>query len=549
MRILVTGGAGYVGSVSVEALLEAGHEVTVLDDLSTGHADAVPTAPRLEVGSYADAAELGRAPRAGRIEAILHCAARSLVGESARAIRPATTARTSPAASPCSRLPGRPASGGSSSARRRPSTAIPDETPITEDAPLRPINPTARRSARSRAPRWYGSAYGLRSRQPSLLQRRRGQRAERRGPRPGDAPHPERPPGGRRTGAPSRSSATTTRRPTGPASATTSTSPTSPTPTSSPSRRPRRTTQRTARAARLQPRQRRRVQRPRRSWPRRRRSSAGPSRTRSGARRAGDPPVLVASSERAAEVLGWEAAATVARGDDRLGVGVAPAQPQGISGTAGRLVSAARAALTSGARRSRRRLGDSSGSSPEPPSGRSRPQQPHPDEHRHRAGSARRAGRRRRRASSRNSRIVTPYSSWPMTCEPLPTSPYSPKNSPSRSGGESRTMNTRSATWTPPRPLPRIAAGEQEQRRSRPAPSMPSETAPSDEPDRPRRQHDHQRPLRPRAGRRAGPSRSWRRRRRRSAPGGRACVCGRVRPFASTATTLITTMIVLTASE
>ena len=41
MRILVTGGAGYVGSVSVEALVAAGHEVTVLDDLSTGHRAAV----------------------------------------------------------------------------------------------------------------------------------------------------------------------------------------------------------------------------------------------------------------------------------------------------------------------------------------------------------------------------------------------------------------------------------------------------------------------------------------------------------------------------
>ena len=43
MRILVTGGAGYIGSVSVEAFLAAGHEVTVLDDLSTGHRAAVPT--------------------------------------------------------------------------------------------------------------------------------------------------------------------------------------------------------------------------------------------------------------------------------------------------------------------------------------------------------------------------------------------------------------------------------------------------------------------------------------------------------------------------
>jgi len=52
MRILVTGGAGYIGSVSVEALVAAGHEVTVLDDLSTGYRGAVSPSARLEVGSY-----------------------------------------------------------------------------------------------------------------------------------------------------------------------------------------------------------------------------------------------------------------------------------------------------------------------------------------------------------------------------------------------------------------------------------------------------------------------------------------------------------------
>ena len=84
MRVLVTGGAGYVGSVSVERLLEAGHDVVVLDDLSTGHRKSVPGGASLEVGSYGDAeamtALLGRA----RIDAILHCAARSLVSESVR---------------------------------------------------------------------------------------------------------------------------------------------------------------------------------------------------------------------------------------------------------------------------------------------------------------------------------------------------------------------------------------------------------------------------------------------------------------------------------
>ena len=81
-RILVTGGAGYVGSVSVAGFIAAGHEVVVLDDLTTGHRGAVPPAAVFHTGTYADEAALARLLEAERIEAILHCAARSLVGES-----------------------------------------------------------------------------------------------------------------------------------------------------------------------------------------------------------------------------------------------------------------------------------------------------------------------------------------------------------------------------------------------------------------------------------------------------------------------------------
>ena len=81
MRILITGGAGYVGSVSVERLLVAGHEVVVLDDLSTGHRTAADGA-RLVEGTYADGPVLVALLEGERIEAILHCAARSLVPES-----------------------------------------------------------------------------------------------------------------------------------------------------------------------------------------------------------------------------------------------------------------------------------------------------------------------------------------------------------------------------------------------------------------------------------------------------------------------------------
>ncbi|QYC38632.1 UDP-glucose 4-epimerase [Nonomuraea coxensis DSM 45129] len=77
MRLLVTGGAGYVGSVVAAQLVEAGHEVTVLDDLSTGHRDAVPEGARFV---RADVAEPGDA--LDGVDAVLHFAAKSLVGES-----------------------------------------------------------------------------------------------------------------------------------------------------------------------------------------------------------------------------------------------------------------------------------------------------------------------------------------------------------------------------------------------------------------------------------------------------------------------------------
>jgi UDP-glucose 4-epimerase len=79
MRVLVAGGAGYIGSVVTAHLLSEGHEVTVLDDLSTGHADAVPEGARLaDVGLHDSAPVLAEV----RPEAVLHFAAKSLVGAS-----------------------------------------------------------------------------------------------------------------------------------------------------------------------------------------------------------------------------------------------------------------------------------------------------------------------------------------------------------------------------------------------------------------------------------------------------------------------------------
>ena len=81
MKLFVVGGAGFVGSTSVEHLVEAGHEVVVYDNLSSGHRAAVPEGARLEIGDIDDRARMGEILADG-VDAVLHCAARSLVGES-----------------------------------------------------------------------------------------------------------------------------------------------------------------------------------------------------------------------------------------------------------------------------------------------------------------------------------------------------------------------------------------------------------------------------------------------------------------------------------
>lgn len=162
-RVLITGGAGYVGSVSASAFLEAGHDVVVLDDLSTGHRGAVPPGATLHTGTYADGDALARLLETERIEAILHCAARSLVGESIR--EPAKYFRENVAGGvallDAARAAGVERVVFSSTAAVYGS---PESAPIAEDAPLRPINPYGEsKRAFESALGWYGRAYGLRS--------------------------------------------------------------------------------------------------------------------------------------------------------------------------------------------------------------------------------------------------------------------------------------------------------------------------------------------------------------------------------------------------
>ncbi len=82
MKVLVTGGAGYIGSVTAQALLAAGHGVVVVDDLSTGHRAAVPAGARLAVRDVSDAPALTDLMREEGVAAVMHFAALSLVGES-----------------------------------------------------------------------------------------------------------------------------------------------------------------------------------------------------------------------------------------------------------------------------------------------------------------------------------------------------------------------------------------------------------------------------------------------------------------------------------
>ncbi len=84
MKILVTGGAGYIGSVATEVLIQRGHEVLVFDNLQQGHVAAVDPGARFVRGDLRDPAAIDAAIRDFAPEAVMHFAANSLVGESMR---------------------------------------------------------------------------------------------------------------------------------------------------------------------------------------------------------------------------------------------------------------------------------------------------------------------------------------------------------------------------------------------------------------------------------------------------------------------------------
>ncbi|MCA9750895.1 MAG: UDP-glucose 4-epimerase GalE [Gemmatimonadetes bacterium] len=140
MKILVTGGAGYIGSVACERLLREGHDVLVLDNLSTGHREAVPPQAGFVDADLRDRAAVRRALAGHDLDAVMHFAAASLVGESME--DPGKYFENNVGAS-VNLLE----EAGARGARRfvLSSTAAtygePDRVPITEEAATAPTNP------------------------------------------------------------------------------------------------------------------------------------------------------------------------------------------------------------------------------------------------------------------------------------------------------------------------------------------------------------------------------------------------------------------------
>jgi len=163
MRALVTGGAGYIGSVVADELIRNGHEVVVYDSLYRGHRDAVPKGASFVHADLFDNAVLSETLRTRQIEAVVHMAADSLVGESIA--NPAKYYRNNLQAGlaliDAMRLAGVQQLVFSSTVSIY---GEPTRLPIEEGDLMLPVNPYGdTKLAFERALHWYGEAYGLRS--------------------------------------------------------------------------------------------------------------------------------------------------------------------------------------------------------------------------------------------------------------------------------------------------------------------------------------------------------------------------------------------------
>jgi UDP-glucose 4-epimerase len=162
MRVLVTGGAGYIGSVVAEELLQAGHQVVVFDNLSRGHRQAVPKKAELVIGDLADRACLDQLLRSRAIDAVMHFAALIEAGESMKAPEEFFRNNTSNALTLLEAM---------LAARVKrfvfSSTAAlfgnPERTPIEEDDPVHPTNAYGESKLLvERMLAWFHQIHGLR---------------------------------------------------------------------------------------------------------------------------------------------------------------------------------------------------------------------------------------------------------------------------------------------------------------------------------------------------------------------------------------------------
>ena len=162
MKVLVTGGAGYIGSVVAEELLQAGHQVVVFDNLSRGHRQAVPKDAELIVGELADRNHLDQVFRLRAIDAVMHFAALIEAGESMKA--PEAFFRNN-TANALTLLEAMLAAGVKRFVFS--STAAlygnPDRTPIEEDDPIHPANAYGESKLLvERMLAWFHQIHGLR---------------------------------------------------------------------------------------------------------------------------------------------------------------------------------------------------------------------------------------------------------------------------------------------------------------------------------------------------------------------------------------------------
>lgn len=161
MRVFVAGGAGYIGSACTEYLLDRGYEVTVFDDLITGHIEAVDPRAKFIKANLADRENLKKVVKEGNYDAIMHFAAFSLVGESMK--NPSKYFNNNLANA--INLADAAVEGGVKTFVFSSTAATfgePKEIPIKEDAPQLPINPYGEsKLCFEKVLNWYSKIYGL----------------------------------------------------------------------------------------------------------------------------------------------------------------------------------------------------------------------------------------------------------------------------------------------------------------------------------------------------------------------------------------------------